>query len=388
MAGQVVKLGVEVLLERQIGLLAGKNVGLITNHTGLDSQLRSTADLLHRHPQVNLVALFGPEHGVRGAAGAGESVASDTDPVTGLPTYSLYGATKRPTPEMLSGIDMLVYDIQDIGVRYYTYPNTLAHCMEAAKELGLAVAVLDRPNPLGGEIVEGGIVRPEFRSFVGMHPMPVRHGMTIGELARWYNREIGCDLTVVPMAGWRRSMWWDETGLPWVPMSPGTTGLDMATLYGGTCLMEGTTLSEGRGTAKPFEQVGAPWVDGPGLADRLNSLDLPGVRCRPVYFTPTASKHKGELCQGVQIHVMEHKRVEAVALGLHLVRALRQQNPERFEWLPPVKADGPHFFDLLAGTDAWRLLLEAGAPVAAIMAGWAAEQAPFLEERKRALLYN
>ncbi len=379
------KLGVEVLLEQQISLLAGKRIGLVTNHTGVDSQLRSTADLLHQHPQIGLAALFGPEHGVRGAAPAGEHVASGTDPVTGLPVYSLYGETRRPTKDMLAGIDTLVYDIQDIGVRYFTYPNTLAYCMEAAKEHGLSVVVLDRPNPLGGVAVEGGLVRPGFRSFVGLHPMPVRHGMTTGELARWFNRNIHCDLTVISMEGWRRSMWWPQTELPWVPMSPGTTGIDMATLYGGTCLIEGTTLSEGRGTAKPFEQVGAPWVDGRALADHLNSLDLPGLRCRPVYFTPTASKHKGELCHGVQIHVLEHRRVQAVALGLRLIKALRDLHPDRFQWLPPAKEGGPFFFDLLAGTDAWRLALEAGAPVSEVTAGWADEQKPFLREREGAL---
>lgn len=383
-----VTLGLEVLLTERIDLLKGKKVGLITNHTGVDQRLRSTVDLLHAHPDIELVALYGPEHGVRGAAAAGEQVASATDAVTGLPMHSLYGATRRPSPEMLAGVDVLVYDIQDIGVRYYTFPYTLAYAMEAGRDHGLPVVVLDRPNPIGGEAVEGNILDPAFASFVGLYPMPVRHGMTIGELALWFNKRIGCDLTVVAMKGWRRSMWWDETGIPFVPMSPNSTGVAMATLYGGTCLIEGTQLSEGRGTTKPFEQIGAPWIDGRALASHLNGLALPGVIFRPVYFTPTTSKHKNQLCEGVQVHVTDARAVEPVALGLHLVKALRDQNPERFEWLPPFKEGGKPFFDLLAGTDQWRLALDGGESVASIIAPWRQSQTAFLAERESVLLYR
>jgi uncharacterized protein YbbC (DUF1343 family) len=385
---QRVKLGVEVLLEEQLHLLEGRRVGLITNHTGVDSKLRSTVDLFHQHPSIQLVALYGPEHGIRGAAAAGEHVASDRDPVTGLPVYSLYGASKKPSAEMLAGVDTLVFDIQDIGVRYYTYPYTLAYCMEAARDLGLRVLVLDRPNPIGGTKVEGNILNPEFKSFVGLYPLPVRHGMTIGELACWFNLTVGCDLTVVPMKGYRRSMWWDETGIPFVPMSPNTTGLEMAALYGGTCLFEGTNLSEGRGTTKPFEQFGAPWLDGRRLADDLNALNLPGVLFRAVYFTPTFSKHKGEQCQGVQVHVTDRDALQAVELGLHLVKAARDQNPEPFKFLPPYKEGSHCFFDLLAGADAWRLGLEAGTAVADLTAGWTEQQKPFLAQRSSILLYQ
>lgn len=382
-----VKLGLEALLEHQLHLIRGRRVGLITNHTGVDSLLRSTVDLFHRHPDIQLAALYGPEHGIRGAAAAGEHVGSETDPVTGVPVFSLYGASKKPSPEMLAGVDVLVCDIQDIGVRYYTYPYTLAYCMEAAKEQGLPVVVLDRPNPIGGESVEGNILDMAWSSFVGLYPLPVRHGMTLGELARWFNLQIGCDLTVVPMSGWRRSMWWDETGLPFVPMSPNTTGLDMATLYAGTCLIEGTTLSEGRGTAKPFEQIGAPWIDGYRLAEAMNQLDLPGVRFRPVHFIPTASKHKDQPCEGVQVHVLDQRAVHAVETGLHLLRTIRELWPDRFAWLPPFKPGARLFIDLLAGTDEWRKALDAGTPVADIVASWQPEQAAFLTQRERVRLY-
>lgn len=385
---KLVKLGLEVLMEERLALLKGRRVGLVTNHTGVDSRFRSTVDLFHQHPDIELVALYGPEHGIRGAAAAGELVSSGTDPVTGVPVFSLYGASKKPSAEMLAGVDLLVYDIQDIGVRYYTYPYTLGYCMEAAKEHGIGVMVLDRPNPIGGETVEGNILDPAFSSFVGLYPMPVRHGLTIGELARWFNLTIGCDLTVVPMSGYTRSMWWDETGLPFVPMSPNSTGVEMATLYSGTCLIEGTNLSEGRGTTKPFEQVGAPWVDGRRLADRLNALNLPGVLFRSVYFTPLTSKHKDQQCEGVQVHVTDRKAVQAVTLGLHLVKAIRDQHPDQFQFLPPYREGGKRFFDLLAGTDAWRLGLEAGATVVDLSAGWPEAQKPFRAERERILLYK
>lgn len=383
----MVRLGLEMLLAEHLPLVSDCRVGLVTNHTGVDPGFRSTVDLFHQHPDINLVALYGPEHGIRGAAAAGEHIGSGRDPVTGLPVFSLYGATRKPTAEMLNGVDLLVYDIQDIGVRYYTYPYTLTYCMEAAKEHGLSVVVLDRPNPIGGESVDGNLLDPAFASFVGLCPLPVRHGMTIGELARWFNLTIGCDLTVVPLGGWTRSMWWDETGIPFVPMSPNTTGLDMATLYGGTCLFEGTNLSEGRGTTKPFEQIGAPWVDSRRLAGALNDLELPGVRFRPVSFTPSASKHKESPCQGVQVHVIDRRAVQAPALGLHMVKMVRDLHPADFAFLPPTTAGGRPFFDLLAGTDAWRLALEAGETVAGITRDWPEQLQPFLTQRRGCLLY-
>lgn len=379
--------GLSVLLSQRLDLVRGRRVGLVTNHTGVTPDLEHGADALLR-AGVQVVALFGPEHGVRGDVPAGEPVASATDPATGLPVYSLYGETRRPTPAMLQGVDVLVVDLQDIGIRYYTYPYTMAYVMQAAAAQGIPCIVLDRPNPLGGVAVEGPVLDPAFSSFVGLYPIPVRHGLTLGELALLFNRRfgIGCDLAVVPMAGWRREMVWEDTGLPFVPMSPNTTGPDMAFLYGGTCLVEGTNLSEGRGTAKPFEWVGAPWVDGAALARELNGRGLPGVRARPVFFTPLASKHAGQRCQGVQLHVLDRGALRPVALGLHLLDACRRLWPDRFAFLDPQPGER-RFFDLLMGTDQVRRQLEAGVPVEEIAAGWRQGEEEFRRLRAEFLLY-
>lgn len=316
-------------------LLKGKRVGLLTNPTGVDSGLNSTIDLLAE--EVSLVKLFSPEHGIRGDVQAGEKVEDYTDEKTGLPVYTLYGDKKIPSKEMLQDLDTLVFDIQDVGSRLYTYLYSMSYCMQACKRDGKEFVVLDRPNPLGGLKVEGGYIQPDCLSFVGLHPIPYRYGLTIGEAARFFAKEfdISCDLKVVPMKGWKRSQYYDETGLPWVIPSPNMPTLDTAVVYDATCLYEGTNISEGRGTTKPFEFVGAPFLDGAKLAELMNRKKLPGVRFRPVYFTPTFSKFQGVLCRGIQLHVTDRQMFSPVKCGLYLLKEVKKMAGDNFEYLPP-----------------------------------------------------
>ncbi|MCH6482051.1 DUF1343 domain-containing protein [Pseudoxanthomonas sp. LH2527] len=379
------RLGIEVLLEQRLDLLRGKRVGLVTNATGLDSRLRSDVDRFATHPDFTLVALFGPEHGVRGDAQAGDKVASSRDAATGLPVHSLYGAHREPTPAMLAGIDVLVFDIQDVGTRFYTYPYTLAGVLRAAKRAGIPVVVADRPDPLGGVLVEGPLLEPALASFVGLYPVPLRHGMTIGELASLFNAEfgIGAELHVVTMQGWRRG---DEPlrgALPWVPPSPNMPTPDTALVYPGMGLLEGTNVSEGRGTTRPFETVGAPWVDARALAERLNAMALPGVRFRPTWFTPTFSKHAGQACGGVQLHITDRAAFRPVRTGIAVLKALHDQHPQDFDFLPGE----PPFFDRLAGVPWLRQAIERGDTLDAIEARWQAPLADFLRLRQRHLMY-
>jgi uncharacterized protein YbbC (DUF1343 family) len=377
-----VKLGIDRVLEEELDVFAGQRVGLITNPTGVNRDLVSTVDLLRQHPDVELVALFGPEHGARGEVQDGLAVEAYTDPATRLPVYSLYGKTNKPTREMVAGLDALAFDIQDVGVRFYTYLSTLVLGLEAAAEYGLRFVVLDRPNPITGVKVEGNLLDPAFQSFVGCGPLPIRHGLTLGELALFFNDEleIRADLTVVPLAGWTRDQWSDETSLAWIPPSPNMPTLDTATVYPGTCLFEGTNLSEGRGTTQPFEWIGAPWIDGAAWARELNDLDLLGVRFRPVTFVPTFSKFTNEICQGVQVHVRDRDRFEPVRTGLTLLATARRRWPDHFEWKPG-------HFDRLMGTDQVRLALEQGAAVEAICARWEAAEADFVRRSREYWLY-
>ena len=380
-------------------------MGLITNPTGVTPQLEAAAEALLRRG-VKVTALFAPEHGLHASAPDAAAVASGRDRRTGLPVYSLYGETLRPTPQMLREVDALLFDMQDVGARFYTYIWTMSYAMEAAATVGLPFIVLDRPNPIGGQIVEGPLLEPAFASFVGRAAIPLRHGLTVGELARLFNKgtlieedgspvrpyhlrtPIGAELTVVPMEGWRREMWYDDTGLPWVPPSPAMPTLDAATLYPGTCLLEGTNLSEGRGTALPFQQIGAPWVDGYALADALNALDLSGVRFRAVRFRPTANKWAGQECEGVQLHVMDRQVLRPVTVGLHLIAAVRALHPDRFAWRKPGAGEARYHFDLLMGTDKVRRQLEAGVAVETIVADWEPERADFKDRRQAHLLYD
>ncbi len=379
--------GLDVFLQDGVPEIAGRRVGLISNQTGVDRAFRGTIDLLHAGDRLELVALFGPEHGVRGDAQAGNSVGESIDQRTGLPTYSLYGDNRSPTSGMLNGLDALVFDIQDAGVRFYTYLSTMIHAQEAAASAGLVFVVLDRPNPITGNRIEGNLPDPDFQSFVGRHPIPIRHGMTFGELARMSAAECGWPEPVVgAMRGWQREMWFDETGLPWAAPSPNLPTLDSATLYPGTCLVEGTNLSEGRGTTRPFELIGAPWVDPFALAADLERRNLPGVAFRPTYFTPMFSKHANTSCGGVQIHIVDRDGTQPVVMGMYLLESLRKLHPDEFEWRQNVP--GKYFIDLLLGSDQPRLRLDAGETVAKVVVDWEDDARAFDERRQPYLLYG
>lgn len=385
--GRVVRPGLDVLLDERRDLLAGRRVGLVTSSSAITSGVVPAADALAS--ACHLVALFGPEHGLYAHAADGAAVSSGVDRRTGLPVYSLYGAAKKPTAEMLRGIDLLLFDIQDVGARFYTYIWTMSYVLEAAAEQGIPLAVLDRPNPIGGRIVEGPMVEPGYESFVGRYAIPLRHGLTMGELAQLFNGEcrIGADLTVVRAEGWQRDSWFDQTGLPWVPPSPAMPRPETATVYPGTCLIEGTNVSCGRGTTTPFECVGAPWVDGYRLADALNELSLPGVRFRPLFFTPMADRHKDEPCQGVFLHVTDRDRFRPLRTGLHLVAALRALWPAGFAWLEGSGEGRPAHFDLLIGNGRVRKQIEAGCPVDEIVRTWEKPLQDFDRLRQKHFLY-
>lgn len=381
---QRVSTGIEVLLKEEKKVLKGKKVGLITNPTGIDSELTSVVDLLHDDPEIQLTALFGPEHGVRGDAQAGASVDFYIDGKTGLPVYSLYGKTKKPTPEMLKNVEVLVFDIQDVGTRYYTYIYTMAYAMEAAKENGIPFIVLDRPNPQGGEAVDGPVLEQEFSSFVGLYPIPLKHGMTVGELATLFNKEfkIGANLKVIKMKGWKRDMDYDATGLPFVLPSPNMPAVSTTFAYPATGLIEGTNVSEGRGTTKPFELIGAPYINGDVLAGKLNALRLPGVQFRAASFTPMFSKYAGQLSHGVEIYVTDHRKFTAVPIGLHIIKTIHDLYPDDFEFLQANN------FNLLIGNGWVKEKIEDGSSVNEIMREYESDLASFKKVRKHYLLYK
>jgi uncharacterized protein YbbC (DUF1343 family)/CubicO group peptidase (beta-lactamase class C family) len=327
-----VKTGIDVLVGENFAPLEGKRVGLITNHTGLTSDGRRSIDVLYRAPGVRLVALFSPEHGLAGSVAEGAPVDSTRDAATGLPVYSLFGEVERPTDAMLEGIDALVFDIQDVGARFYTYITTLGYTLEAASKKGMEFYVLDRPNPIDGVDVQGPLLDLDLRSFIGYFPMPVRHGMTVGELAEMYNHENHLDakLHVVKMRDWQRTDWFDETGQAWIPPSPNLRNLTEEILYPGVCLVEGANVSLGRGTDSPFEMVGAPWINGKELAAYLNGREVQGVRFLPMDFRPLTSNFAGELCHGVQIVLLDRQALEPTEMGVELVAALWKLFPKEF----------------------------------------------------------
>lgn len=382
------RLGVEVLLQDKIDLIKDKRVGLITNPTAVDQSVTSIVDLLYNNNNVNLTALYGPEHGVRGSAQAGQYVEQYTDEKTGLPVYSLYGKTKKPTPEMLSNVDVLLFDIQDVGTRYYTYIYTMALAMEAAKENNIPIIVLDRPNPISGTKVEGPVLEDKYSSFIGEYPIPVRHGMTVGELAKLFNSEfgIGADLTVVEMEGWKRNIYYDETPLEWILPSPNMPTLETAVVYPGAALIEGTNVSEGRGTTKPFELIGAPFINSDNLAAKLNSYKLPGVTFRAASFIPTFSKHANVLSHGIQIHVTDRNAYKPFETGLYIVKTIHDMYPNDFQFRAP-NAAGISFFDNLVGNGSIRADIEAGKSIEEIKAAWQAGLDEFNGVREKYLLY-
>ena len=369
-------------------------VGLIVNATSVDTQLRHAIDLVRARGDMRVTALFGPEHGVRGDAQDMIGVDSATDAPTGLPVFSLYGhseASLSPTPEMLEGIDTMVFDIQDIGSRYYTFVWTMVLAMRACAKAGKRFVVLDRPNPITGVHIEGPGIEPGFESFVGLVSCPNRHGMTAGEIARWRHavEKLDLELTVIAMRGWERDMYFEHTGLPWVLPSPNMPTVETALVYPGMCLVEGTELSEARGTTKPFELSGAPWLDGHRLARDMAAMDLPGVTLRPVVYTPTFHKHAFKPCSGVQLHVTNADLFRPYRTGVAFLKACHDQDPAQFSWREKAYefVDAIPAIDLLCGTDQVRRGIEAGASLDDLAARWPRDEGAFAEERAPYLLY-
>ena len=388
-----VKTGLDLIKSEDFKSLAGKRVGVITNHTGLTKEGRHIVDLLSEAENVDLVAIFGPEHGVRGVEPDGKFVDSQTDPATGIPVYSLYASSKRPTEEMIAQIDVLLFDIQDVGARFYSYTYTMALAMEAAALNGKDFIVLDRPNPITGSKIEGPLLQPGFESFIGMVPIPIRYGMTVGELALLFKGEgwiEGADslhLEVLKMQGWKRKLWFDQTDVPWVGPSPSMPTLATATVYPGTCLIEGTNVSEGRGSATPFELIGAPWVDGTVLTDRLNKLGLEGVVFEAVEFTPVAilpsvpyPKHKDKLCGGVKVRVVNRERFEPVKTGVSIIWFLQNLYPEEFEWTGTINR--------LYGSDKLKTGIDEGLALDELFREESVEMDAFSKIRSKYLLYE
>ncbi len=385
-----VRPGVEVFLENPPREVVGKRVGLITNHSGRDRQGNSTIDLLMASPHVKLVALFSPEHGLRGTAES--RVSSSTDEKTGLPIHSLYGETLKPTPEMLEGVEALVYDIMDLGVRQYTYESTMAYALQAAAEKGIPVVILDRPNPVTGTIMEGNILEPPFQTFVGIYPVLSRHGMTMGELARMYNdqQKIGAQLVVVPVEGWRRNMWGDETGIPWVNPSPNIRRLEAAIHYPGTVFFEAVNVSEGRGTDAPFEQIGAPWLKHQEVVKAMNDMKLPGIRFEPVTLQVAEGgrKYGGQQINGVRFEITDRNSYRPLATSLIMIELIRKLHPEEFEWRGANQRDPTMLtIERHGGTRDLRAAIEAGT-VRDLLKKWEQDQAKFAAERAKYLLYN
>lgn len=384
-----IQVGLEVLLAEGAERIKGKRAGLVTHPAAVTADLVDTASAL-QGVGVKLAALFSPEHGIASVEADGKTVSDSFDTRLGLPIYSLYGERREPSAEMLAGIDVLLIDLQDVGVRFYTYISTLYYCLKAAGKSGLEVILLDRPNPLGGIKVEGPNIQSGLLSFVGITQVPIRHGLTMGEMALWMNAEshFGVKLFITRMKGWKRSMDYIHTGRPWVPTSPAIPHISTLFTYPGTCLFEGTNLSEGRGTPLPFEYIGAPWLDGNKLAQDLNSLELEGVRFRPAVFIPANDKHQGKVCGGVQVHVMDREIYQPVRAGLEMVAACRRIAPRDFEFLD-TSWEGPHpQFDLLAGYARIREGILAGAPVRELVQDWLQEEEEFLLQRNPYLLYD
>ena len=389
----VVTLGIDRLLDTERELIAGRRVALVSNPASIDASFNHSANRLAENEDAPLVALFGPQHGFRSNLQDNMiETPHDHDARRHVPVYSLYSETREPTEAMLRDVDVLVIDLQDVGTRVYTYIYTMANCMRAAARHGVRVVVCDRPNPIGGDEIEGSLLQQPWTSFVGQFPLPLRHGMTIGELARMFNDQfgIGCALDVVTLDGWRRHMYYDETKLPWVIPSPNLPTLDSAIVYPGTVLFEGTQISEGRGTTRTFELIGAPWIDGERLADAMNARQLPGVHFRPVFFEPTFHKHARQTCGGCQIHVIDRRTFKPVRTAVELVAEFRREDPGRFAWKePPYEYEhDKQPIDVLFGSDQLRKIVDGGGDVSALIASWRADEDAFRAQRRRFLLYG
>ncbi len=392
MTRKEVRLGVERLLEERGAMLRGARIGLICNQASVDHSFQHVADLFHQHPAVDLRALFGPQHGIRGDV-QDNMIETEhaVDRQTGLPIHSLYSETREPTEAMFKDLDVLVFDMQDVGCRIYTFAYTMANSMRAARAFGKKMIVCDRPNPINGVAVAGNVLETEQASFVGQYPIPTRHGMTLGELARMFNGhfEIGCDLEVLEMENWTRDCWHDQTDAPWVMPSPNIPTLDSATLFPGTVHFEGTQISEGRGTTRPFELIGAPYIDPEQFARRLNDRELPGVYFRSCIFRPTFQKHAGVSCGGVQIHVIDREQFEPVRTGLTMVQVAFESYPNDFRWKEPpyeyVYDRNP--FDVISGTAKIREALETGTPLEKLEVSWSEGLETFKRSRQQYLLY-
>lgn len=385
-------LGIESLCRENVKLIRAARIGLISNQASVDHSFQHAADLVGGLKGIRLTTLFGPQHGIRGDVQDNMvETPHVTDDETGLPIFSLYSETREPTEEMLENVDTLVFDMQDVGCRIYTFIYTMANCMRAAKKFGRRMIVCDRPNPINGVAVEGTILEPGFESFVGQYALPTRHGMTVCELARMFNEhwEIGCDLEIVTMEGWERENWFDETDAPWVLPSPNMPTLDSATVFPGTVHLEGTMMSEGRGTTRPFELIGAPYIPAKEYERRLEKLELPGVKFRATNFLPTFQKHSGIVCGGVQIHVTDRESFEPTTVGVAAVQIARELGGERFDWKKPpyeyVFDKNP--FDVIAGTDRLRMAIERGDSLEKIRDSWAGEIESFKALREGFLLY-
>lgn len=377
--------GLEVMIRKR--LYTTRKVGLITNHTGVNWELNHNFPLMLKEG-YRIAALFSPEHGLFGDHPDGEYVEGSVHPEAGIHVHSLFGATQKPTRDMLKNVDILIFDMQDIGARYYTYMSTMLLSMEAASEHGIEFVVLDRPNPIGGISLEGNVARPSWISPVSYAQITVRHGMTAAEIALFTAAEKAlAQPTVVPMENWSRSMYFQDTGFPWVPTSPSAPTVEMAILYPGTCLLEGTNVSEGRGTSVPFQTLGAPWVNGMELSETLNKMKLPGIRTRPAYFRPSFSKWAGDICRGVQVHIFEPERVRPVELGVRILFAIRDLYPDSFRLTPPGP-DRRRFLDLLCGGDQLSNALENDDSPEPLLNMWAQEAEEFGRRRRDYLLYS
>jgi uncharacterized protein YbbC (DUF1343 family) len=374
-----VQTGLDVLESQKFAPLRGKHVGLITNHTGLDSQGRSTVDVLSHAAGVQLIALFSPEHGLAGRND--EKITSSKDPATGLPVHSLYGETLRPTDEMLKGIDALVFDVQDAGVRFYTYTTTMAYCMEEAGKRNIAFFVLDRPNPLGGEIVEGPMLDADKTNFVGYFPLPVRYGLTIGELAQLFNAEnhIGADLHVIAMKNWHRNYFFESTGIKWIPPSPNLRTTKGSILYPGIEILQNAGVSVGRGTQTPFEEFGAPWLNGDDVASALNGRHLSGLHFTAQPFIPIVGLYSGERCGGVAVRITERGAVRSMRMGLEIAMILHRLYPQQFD---------PEKLLLLIGNSDTIQQLQTGVAPEKIVASWSASLSTFDQVRRKNFLYK